>query len=92
MLVSKGKLKDFAKTLKEKVSFFEDVVMSALKKAEDTDDVVLRFYEPSGKRAKLKFRVDVELLNLLEDTIGKIDANKEIVFKPFEFKTFKLKK
>jgi len=92
MLVSKGKLKDFAKTLKEKVSFFEDVVMSALKKAEDTDDVVLRFYEPSGKRAKLKFRVDVELLNLLEDTIGKIDANKKIVFKPFEFKTFKLKK
>jgi len=87
-----GKLKDLAEKLRKKIEISDDVVMSALKKAEDTEDLVIRFYEPFGKRAMLKLETDVKLANILEDVIENIDENGKITFKPFEIKTLMLKK
>ena len=92
MLTTSGKFKDSVKILREKFEFSEDVVMSALKKAEDTNDVVVRFYEPFGKRARFKFKVDAEITNILEDTVNSINSGEEISFRPFEIKTLKFKK
>ena len=88
----RDRFKDSVKALREKFEFSEDVVMSALKKAEDTDDVVVRFYEPFGKRARFKFKVDAEITNILEDTVNSINSGEEISFRPFEIKTLKFKK
>jgi alpha-mannosidase len=85
-------------------SFFStsssSVVIDTVKKAEDSDDIVLRLYESKGTygsarlHASLPFRSIVRC-NLLEDDIdgSKLDwdANGlEFNFKPFEIITFKL--
>ncbi len=75
--------------------------IGALKQAEDSDDLILRIYEPHGARgtAKLTFGRPVrrvELVNLLEDPIaGEADIALEsnsisLEFRPFEVKSLRI--
>ena len=75
------------------------VIMSCLKKAEDSDDLVLRVYESKGEKAKaiidLNFPVEqVTEVDLLERATGpSFNANRRLSFSmaPYEIKTFRLK-
>jgi len=88
----------------EEMSFIkvepENIVVSCLKKAEDSDDIVIRFYEATGlettARLKFGFHVkNVQELDLIERPLteeSRIEENTLIVkVKPLEIKTFKLK-
>ena len=89
-------------SLNGKGSFLEidnsNVILGALKKAEDDDAIVARFYEAYGFRGKVKIRCNFDIkrvaeTNLLEDEIIQIEpVNNEIevFFKPYEIKTLKL--
>ena len=82
MPVAEGETEDFLKVLK---IFDEDsVVLSAIKRAEDGEGVVMRFYEPYGKRTSVEFSESVNLSNILEDKFKKV---KRLEIKPFEVKT-----
>jgi alpha-mannosidase len=78
----------------------ENIVVSCLKKAEDSDDMVIRFYEATGlettARLKFGFHVkSVQELDLIERPLTeevKIEGDTLIVtVKPLEIKTFKIK-
>lgn len=78
----------------------ENVIVKALKKAEKSDEYVIRLYETSGKsnqKVKLSFMnniISAKELNGVEDEIAEADfANNNLVFdiKPFGMKTFKFK-
>jgi alpha-mannosidase len=71
-----------------------DVEVSAFKPSYDGKGMILRVYDKSGRGAKTKLSLPkgfhlVEETDLLEDRVG--DASEEIVLKPFEIKTFRLK-
>jgi alpha-mannosidase len=76
-----------------------NIVLEAVKKAEDSDDFILRLYEAHGARtqARLRFGFDVssaELTDLMEEN-GQplpVDGNAvEIAFRPFEVHTVKIR-
>lgn len=75
-----------------------NIVVGALKKAEDDNSLILRLCELYGYRGKtrIKFGFDVKKAvetNLLEDEINELEVNSneiEISFKPYEVKTIKL--
>lgn len=76
------------------------VMLKALKKAEDTDEYVVRFYETTGKatqQGKIKFAsniVSAKEINGVEDEIGNAAFNgSELTFdiKPYSIKSFKVK-
>ncbi len=77
------------------------IIISALKKAEESDDLILRLYEAVGSKVNSEIRVnnvlpllDVEETNLIEDSIGHVKvSNGKIltVFSPFEIKTFRIR-
>lgn len=77
----------------------ENIIIEVIKKAEDTDDLIVRMYEFHNKKtnAKLTFLNDIENAvecNLLEKDleIANIDANSiNFTINPFEIKTFKVK-
>lgn len=78
----------------------ENIVVTCLKKAEDSEDIVLRFYEATGLetdvRLKFGFPVkSVQELDLIERPVGKESGVENGIFttrvKPFEIKTLKLK-
>ncbi|RLI23865.1 hypothetical protein DRO57_08095 [Candidatus Bathyarchaeota archaeon] len=78
----------------------ENVVVTCLKKAEDSEDTILRLYEAMGREteATLRFGFDVkeaQEVDLTEKPIGEKltveDGRLTIKLKPLEIKTLKLK-
>lgn len=77
----------------------ENVIVESVKKAEDSDDIILRLYEAYGmsNQAKITLGIPVKfahLTNMLEKNIAdlKIESNSILLdFKPFEIKTVRLK-
>ncbi|MGQ9515190.1 MAG: glycosyl hydrolase-related protein [Thermoproteota archaeon] len=77
----------------------ENIILSALKKAEDSDELVLRFYETTGTEtiANIEFSLDLQIakeVDLLErgDEHLKLRSHEpELKFEHFEIKTIKLK-
>ncbi len=75
------------------------VILDTIKKAEDDNRLILRFYEYGNQRdiARVKFLFKVKEIvecNLIEKEIKKIDfKDNELKFgiKPYEIKTFKIK-
>lgn len=71
----------------------QGVVLETVKKAEDSDDLILRFYEYGGGNAKtvVKPNLEVEKLsetNLMERVVTE-EIPEEAVLSPFEIKTVK---
>jgi alpha-mannosidase len=76
------------------------VVLDTVKKAEDSDDVIVRLYEAHGGRVDARLVTALPTASavecdLLERTTGKPmkikDGNLELTFEPFEVKTLLLK-
>lgn len=83
-------------------SFFEienaELIVESLKKAEDSDDLIMRLYEPEGFRGTALLGLNlpvsrVALCTLLEEEIAELDLNEgivELAFTPFQVLTLKL--
>ena len=71
------------------------VLITAFKPAYDGNGYILRMFERAGKAAETSlkvpsgYRIACEV-NLLEDRIG--EADKDLQFKPFEIRSFRLVK
>jgi len=84
-------------------SFFElkpsNLILSALKKAEQSDDVILRFFETVGETTKAELKVFkpikrawlTDLLEREEEEFGVTGNTLELEVKPFEIVTLKLR-
>ena len=76
----------------------ENIIIDTIKKAEDGDQMIIRLYECHGEDAKAKVNINVpyeniEMVNLIEDSIDGKELNKEtmhLTFKPFEVHTLKV--
>ena len=76
-----------------------NLVLSALKKAEDSDDVILRFFETEGRATRgevklfreIKRAAIVDLLEREEKELYTYGSSLELEVKPFEIVTLKLK-
>jgi len=76
-----------------------NLVLSALKKAEDSDDVILRFFETEGRATSgeiklfrdIKRAAIVDLLEREEKELCTYDNSLELEVNPFEIVTLKLK-
>ncbi len=77
----------------------ENVIIEVVKKAEDTDEIIIRMYEFHNKRSYVKLQLfsDIENVaecNLMEENSCDIDFKKneiEFEIKPYEIKSFKIK-
>lgn len=79
----------------------ENVIIEVVKKAEDSNDIIVRMYEFQNKRSKVVCSLlssieeanECNLLeeNLLESDIKVEDKSFTFIIKPFEIKTFKIK-
>jgi alpha-mannosidase len=90
-------------TLKEEHSFLqvqsENVVMTAVKKAEEDGSLVFRFYEWAGKESDVKIVVPVGAqsaseTDLMERPIGELALESGVVTvhtKPYEIKTIRVR-
>ena len=75
-----------------------NAILTVIKKAEDSDELLLRFYEISGKEAEVTIRIDEAFrdaveTNLIEKPISKIELlGKEVKIpvSKYEIKTIKL--
>ena len=65
-------------------NIFAPLYLQAMKKAEDSDMLVIRLSEQDGKRGRIKLDKKVKLLNMLEEVEGETDI---IEYKPFEIIT-----
>ena len=84
------------------ISFLEldapNVIIEAVKKAEDSDDIVLRLYESEhrGTRVQLHFNIPVRSVtetNLMEQDTLPLDLQEDRIaldFRPFEIKTLRV--
>jgi alpha-mannosidase len=89
--------------MKEEHSFLEvqadDVVMTAIKKAEDDDSLILRFYEWAGKESDVKIVLPVGAqsaseTDLMERPVGDLGVPGGVVAvhtKPYEIKTIRVR-
>ena len=89
--------------LPEKMSIFsldkENVIIEVIKKAEDSEDIILRLYEYQNKRVKVKCITpliieSVTECDLMEKDILTLPKEKDsfsFEIKPYEIKTFKIK-
>lgn len=76
-----------------------NVIMEVVKKAEDSDDLIIRMYECYNRRTLAKLDFFFELAgvwecDLMENELGPVDYNQNsfrFEIKPYEIKTFKLK-
>jgi alpha-mannosidase len=76
----------------------DGVVLTAIKKAEDDDSLILRFYEWAGKEGDVKLRLPVSVrsaseTDLMERPIGTLSVQAGVVSvhtRPFEIKTVKV--
>ena len=74
-------------------------MIEVIKKAEDSDDLIIRLYEFHNKRTNvdLSFFKNIESAvecNLLEDDLSSININGNsinFIIKPFEIKTLKVR-
>ena len=73
----------------------DNIFIDAVKKCEDSDDVLVRIHECKGKRGDFTLESDYEMerympCNILEHAINKtISANKiKDIIKPFEIKNY----
>lgn len=74
------------------------VVIEAVKRAEDSDDTILRVYEAHGRRRRATLTTALPILsaslcNLMEEQDEPVShGGRELTFelRPFEIKTFKL--
>jgi alpha-mannosidase len=83
-------------------SFFsinqDAVVIDTVKKAEESDSMIIRLFESFGSHVKARFHSSLPVkkafaCNLLEEKDEQVDwkdGNVELEFKPFEIKTLKL--
>ena len=83
----------------------ENVILSALKKAEEGDEVIIRCYETNGEETDAEitlFRTpkSVRAVNMLEEEVDDVEVKKELkiegerielTVKPFEIVTLKVK-
>ena len=77
----------------------DNVVLTAIKKSEDDDSLVLRFYEWAGKEADVKLHLppgaqSAEETNLMEKPMGDLALRNDSVTvhaKPYEIKTVKVR-
>jgi len=88
--------------LKDEFSFLgveqDNVVVTAIKKAEKEDAVILRFYEWAGKESDVKLNLpagadDASETDLMERPIGKLPVSNGAVIvhtKPYEIKTLQV--
>ena len=78
-----------------------NVVLSSMKKAEDDDNIIFRFYEYEGKESEIKLALpraaeraqEVNLLEIPQGDLKVEDAGKVVVvpIKPYEIKSVKIK-
>jgi alpha-mannosidase len=75
-----------------------NIMLDAMKKAEDDNTVILRFHDFSGGRQMVELKSEQTVISwqecdLLENPIGDIHDSSEItvLVKPYEIKTFKIK-
>jgi alpha-mannosidase len=76
-----------------------NVIVDTIKKAEDSDDWIVRCYEYAGSRGTVGFSshfpiVKVEEVNLMEreeQTMVHTDRGFTAYFKPYELKTFRIR-
>ena len=76
----------------------ENVVLTAVKKAEDDQSLILRFYEWAGKEADVKLRLPLGAqsameTDLMERSLGSLSLENDAVTvhtKPYEIKTVKI--
>lgn len=78
----------------------ENIIIEAVKKAEDSDDIIIRLYECNGmnSEANIKFNRDIvwaKLTDMMEHEIKDLQPEEKntlkLVFKPFEIHTLKVK-
>ena len=77
----------------------ENVVLTAVKKAEDDDGLILRFYEWAGKETEVKIQLppgaeSAQDADFMERPIGALPLNASVVTvhtKPYEIKTVKVR-
>jgi len=76
----------------------DSVVVESIKKAEDSNDIIIRLYECHGKAvsAKLDFAFEVSNVELVDLMEQKVDSDKwdkdsnQLKFNPFEINTIKV--
>ncbi|HEX3044504.1 MAG TPA: alpha-mannosidase [Bacillota bacterium] len=76
-----------------------NVIMEVVKKAEDSDDLIIRMYECHNRRTSVKLDSFYELTgvwecDLMENELGPVNFDKtsfRFEIKPYEIKTFKLR-
>ncbi len=72
----------------------EHVIADAIKKAEDSDSIILRIHEYGGMRTPLTIRSDLSILswqecNLMEEPIGEVQQGPiELTITPYELRNF----
>ena len=74
------------------------MVLETVKPAEESDDIILRFYEAHGMRTKASVTVDGGFANVTETDLMENDMEQVAVaaesfsfeIKPYEIKTFRL--
>lgn len=75
------------------------VIIDTVKKAEDTDDIIIRLYEAYGQRGKVTLNLGVKPqavseCNLMEEEDQAVEVNGSSIcfqIKPYEIRTFKVK-
>ncbi|NLY46409.1 MAG: alpha-mannosidase [Tissierella sp.] len=80
------------------VSNKENVIIEAMKKAEDDDSIIVRMYEYKNMRSKVKFNIFKDIVsvtecNLMERDMESVDFEGnsfEFDINPYEIKTFKI--
>lgn len=88
---------DIEQTLPPVYSFLSQdnpaVVISAVKRAEDGDDLIVRLYEPYGQDVQTVFP-DIEKRNLSETDLLELNLRQssDMVLRPYEIKTVRIKK
>ena len=76
-----------------------NVILTVLKKAEEGDDIIIRFYETYGEKVNVKVKLHRDIkeayeVDLIERSIRKIQTNEKILeeeIKPYEIKSYKIK-
>ena len=77
----------------------DNVMIEVIKKAEDSDDIIIRLYEYENKRSNcmLEFSKYIKYIyeaDMMENNISELESEENRVrfeIKPYEIKTFKVK-
>lgn len=93
-------LNPFFPELPSFISGDNSIVIESIKKAEESDAIIIRLSEQLGKHQKTEFTIDnlfkkVSLTNLIEEPICQLVTNNQKInldFEPFEIKTLKLER